>query len=82
VLTTIIDGRKRREIDPTIQLLRECASQPKHEAETPQEVKERITSMLEVLEEMSGWYDQIGGMPRPTLLKMMRMGARFAKAVS
>jgi hypothetical protein len=31
---------------------------------------------------MSGWYDQIGGMPRPTLLKLMRMGARVAKAVS
>src|SRR5687768_16966311 len=24
VLTTIVDGRKRREIDPTVQLLREC----------------------------------------------------------
>lgn len=82
VLTTIVDGRKRREIDPTVQMLRECASESKHDSETPQEVKERITSMLEFLEEMSGWYDQIRAMPRPTLLKLMRMGARVAKAVS
>ena len=81
VLTTIVDGRKRREIDPTVLLLRECASESKNDAETPQEVKERISSMLEFLEEMSGWYDQIRGMPRPTLLKLMRMGARVAKAV-
>jgi DNA-binding transcriptional regulator GbsR (MarR family) len=82
VLTAIVDGRKRREIDPTIQVLRECASEAKHDAETPQDVKERIANMLEFLEEMSGWYEQIRAMPRPTLLKLMRMGARVAKAVS
>jgi DNA-binding transcriptional regulator GbsR (MarR family) len=82
VLTTIVDGRKRREIDPTLQMLREFAAESKHDTETPQEVKDRLTSMLEFLEEMTGWYDQIRGMPRPTLLKLMRMGARVAKAVS
>ncbi len=82
VLTTIVDQRKRREIDPTVQLLRECTAEAKHDVETPQDVKERLVSMLEFLEEMSGWYDQIRGMPRPTLLKLMRMGARVAKAVS
>jgi DNA-binding transcriptional regulator GbsR (MarR family) len=81
VLTTIVDGRKRREIDPTVQMLRECANESKHDGETPQDVKDRIASMLEFLEEMSGWYDQIRGMPRPTLIKLMRMGARVAKAV-
>lgn len=82
VLTTIVDGRKRREIDPTVQMLRECAAESKQDTQTPQEVKDRLTSMLEFLEEMTGWYDQIRGMPRPTLLKLMRMGARVAKAVS
>lgn len=81
VLTTIVDQRKRREIDPTVQLLRDCTAEAKHDSETPQDVKERLASMLEFLEEMSGWYDQIRGMPRPTLLKLMRMGARVAKVV-
>lgn len=81
VLTTIVDGRKRREIDPTVQMLRECAAESKQDAETPAEVKQRLNSMLEFLVEMSGWYDQIRGMPRPTLLKLMRMGARVAKVV-
>ena len=82
VLTTIVDGRKRREIDPTILVLREFASESKQDTETPAEVKERLNSMLEFLEEMTGWYDQIRDMPRPTLLKLMRMGSRVAKAVS
>jgi DNA-binding transcriptional regulator GbsR (MarR family) len=82
VLTTIMDQRKRREIDPTLQLLRDCAADAKHDHETPQQIKERLATMLEFLEEMTGWYDQIRGMPRPTLLKLMRMGTRVAKAVS
>ncbi|HKE97139.1 MAG TPA: MarR family transcriptional regulator [Povalibacter sp.] len=81
VLTTIMDGRKRREIDPTLLMLRECVQESKRDHETPEQVKERIATMLEFLEEMTGWYDQIRGMPRPTLLKLMRMGTRVAKVV-
>lgn len=82
VLTVIMDGRKKREIDPTLQMLRESVAQSKNDTETPEQVKERIGVMLEFLEEVSGWYDQIRGMPRPTLLKLMRMGTRVAKIVS
>jgi len=81
VLTVIMDGRKRREIDPTLQLLRECSVESKKDHETPEDVKERLTTMLEFVEELSGWYEQIRGMPRPTLLKLMRMGTRVAKVV-
>jgi DNA-binding transcriptional regulator GbsR (MarR family) len=79
VLTMIMDGRKKREIDPTLQMLRECVAETKRDHETPEQVKERVGSMLEFLEEVSGWYDQIRTMPRPTLLKLMRMGAKVAR---
>ena len=82
VLTVIMDGRKKREIDPTLQMLRESVAASKNDTETPEQVKERISVMLEFLEEVSGWYDQIRAMPRPTLLKLMRMGTRVAKIVS
>jgi DNA-binding transcriptional regulator GbsR (MarR family) len=81
VLAVIMDGRKKREIDPTVQTLRECVADAKRDHETPEEVKERIASMLEFIEELSGWYEQIRGMPRPTLLKLMRMGTKVAKVI-
>ncbi|WP_293848104.1 GbsR/MarR family transcriptional regulator [Steroidobacter sp.] len=82
VLTMIMDGRKKREIDPTLQMLRECSADAKKDHETPEQVKQRIGDMLEFLEEVSGWYDQVRGMPRPTLLKLMRMGTKVAKIVT
>jgi DNA-binding transcriptional regulator GbsR (MarR family) len=82
VLTMIMDGRKKREIDPTLQMLRECSADARKDHETPEQVKQRIGDMLEFLEEVSGWYDQIRAMPRPTLLKLMRMGTKVAKIVT
>src|SRR5688572_21142810 len=82
VLAMIMDGRKKREIDPTLQMLRECSADAKKDHETPEQVKERIAVMLEFLEELAGWYDQIRAMPRPTLLKLMRMGTKVAKIVT
>jgi DNA-binding transcriptional regulator GbsR (MarR family) len=81
VLTVIMDGRKKREIDPTLHVLRECTADARRDHETPEAVKERIATMLEFLEEISGWYEQVRPMPRTTLLKLMRMGTRVAKIV-
>jgi DNA-binding transcriptional regulator GbsR (MarR family) len=82
VLTMIMDGRKKREIDPTLQMLREATADAKKDQETPEPVKQRISDMLEFLEELSGWYEQVRTMPRPTLLKLMRMGTKVAKIVT
>lgn len=82
VLTVIMDGRKKREIDPTLLVLRECMADSKTDTETPEQVKERLGAMLEFVEELSGWYEQVRSMPRGTLLKLMRMGTKVAKVVA
>ena len=82
VIRAIIEGRKRREIDPTLAALRECAAQLKtRHARRPAAVRERIVTQLEFLETVTRWYDSMKRMPRKTLLKMMRMGERIAKVI-
>jgi DNA-binding transcriptional regulator GbsR (MarR family) len=81
VIRSIIEGRKRREIDPTLQALRDCVTQLERDDGTPRAVRERIKSQLEFMETMTQWYDSIKRMPRKSLLKMMRMGERIAKLV-
>jgi DNA-binding transcriptional regulator GbsR (MarR family) len=79
VIRAIMEGRKKREIDPTLTALRECAAQLKNDKETPAAVRERIVTQLEFLETVTRWFDAMKRMPRKTLLKMMRMGERIAK---
>ena len=80
ILTVIMDGRKRREIDPTLSVLRQCTQDSKADGETPQEIKDRIAAMLEFVDELSHWYEQIRGMPRKRLLKLMRVGKKVTRA--
>ena len=81
VIRIIVEGRKRREIDPTIAALRECQGLLAHDTETPRAVRERILSQLEFLESLTHWYEGISTLPRKTLLRMMRLGERIAKVI-
>jgi DNA-binding transcriptional regulator GbsR (MarR family) len=81
VIRVIIEGRKRREIDPTLAFLRDCVAELENDADTPAEVRERIAGQLEFMETLTRWYDSIKGLPRKTLLKMMRLGEKIAKVI-
>jgi DNA-binding transcriptional regulator GbsR (MarR family) len=81
VIRAIMEGRKRRELDPTLAALREYAAQLKNDRETPPAVRERIVAQLEFLETVTRWFEAMKRVPRKTLLKMMRMGERIAKLI-
>jgi DNA-binding transcriptional regulator GbsR (MarR family) len=81
VIRVIMEGRKRRELDPTLAALRDCAALLERDRDTPAGVRDRILAQLEFLETMTRWYDSIKRLPRKTLLKMMRMGERIAKVI-
>ena len=73
----ILNERKKREIDPTVQLLRECAA----DAEKGREeyARERLSEMRDFLEAMSGWYDQIDAMSTPMVVKFVKLGDKLRK---
>jgi DNA-binding transcriptional regulator GbsR (MarR family) len=81
MIRTIAEGRKRRELDPTLAALKECQALLAHDAETPEAVRKRIVAQLEFLETLSEWYERISALPRATLMKMMRLGEKIARVI-
>ncbi len=79
LLMTILEERKKRELEPTLTLLRQCMLEMEHDNETPQQVKDRIESMLTFVSTLTDWFDQVKNLPRATLIKLMKMGATIAK---
>jgi len=77
----IIEQRKQRELNPTLTMLRNCASEVDNEKETDPITKQRIHNMLEFVDSTSRWYDEISGVPTSTLTKLMAMGKRITKLV-
>lgn len=73
---TIMEGRKQRELDPTLSVLRECVLDSENDRQTPEDVKARIKQVLSFMETLDTWHQQIKGVPKSTLLKLIKLGAR------
>lgn len=77
----IIEQRKQRELNPTLRMLKRCASEVDEEQDTDPVTKERIHNMLDFVERTSNWYEQISDVPSTTLTKLMSLGATITKLV-
>ena len=75
------EERKKREIDPTLSILRACAMEATTDGQTAPETRQRIEGLLEFLETMSSWYEQVKSLPKPVLVTLMKMGGRVARFV-
>jgi DNA-binding transcriptional regulator GbsR (MarR family) len=82
MLMTIVEGRKRREIDPTLEILRECVREAETDGETPADVKAKLERLRAMTEQLSGWYDQMRHIPRPVLMKLLGLGAKITSLVA
>ena len=81
MLMKIAAERKRREIDPTIQLLGELAESLDGRTQLPPHIHERIGRMHEFLVTLTNWYDDVRRLPRPTLVALMKLGGRIARFI-
>jgi DNA-binding transcriptional regulator GbsR (MarR family) len=79
IFNCVVAERKKREIDPTLTLLRQCEIEAEGDTETPKEVKERISRMTEFLETLTSWYEQMSTIPETTLVKLMKLGSRITR---
>ena len=73
----IVEERKRRELDPTLALLRKCAADKDPKASAY--AKEKIRGTLEFLEMLNKWYEDMKGLPLPLLLSVLRMGGKVTR---
>ncbi len=81
MLLTIVEGRKRREIDPILTMLRQCELEMEEDADTPEGVKERIRDMGSFVSTLTDWYEQMSTLPKSTLVTLLNMGAKIAKFI-
>jgi DNA-binding transcriptional regulator GbsR (MarR family) len=71
----IVEERKRREIDPTLALLRECvADAERQKSAADATTRERLSELLHFFETMSGWYAQMRKAPTTVLVKAVKLG--------
>ena len=76
----VLDERKRREVDPTLAMLRECVAEAeKNKADTY--THDKLSELLGFFETMGGWYEQIRKLPTAAVIKFVKMGDKLFKTL-
>jgi DNA-binding transcriptional regulator GbsR (MarR family) len=78
LLRTIVRERQRREIAPTIEVLRGLLADPGISKE-PTEAKLRMRETLELLETLTAWSDEMLKLDTQTLTKVLKLGGKIKR---
>ena len=76
IFLRIAVGRKEREIDPAIAVLKSCVAETERDPSVSAVAGARLKEMLAFVELMDGWYSQMLTVPKSNLATLVRLGAR------
>ena len=79
IFRVIVEERKRREIDPTLTVLRECAIEGEHDALLEAPALARMNEVLAFLDMLGASYDDYKQLPPATLQRILKMGGKVAR---
>ena len=72
MFSVIVEERKKREIDPTLAVLRECVAES-----NDKETRKRIKDLLSFFEEMTSLYDEFRKMPGGALRQVLKIRGQW-----
>jgi DNA-binding transcriptional regulator GbsR (MarR family) len=79
---TILKERKHREIDPTLNVLRNCVAELDQAGADDAYAQERLQEMLDFFETVTAVFEQLEQLPIESLKRMAHLGDNFAKVLS
>ena len=74
-------GRKAREIDPAIAVLKACVSDAASDTRVPAAARKRLAEMLNFTQSVDKSFTEIMMLPAPMLAKLIRTGGAVAKLI-
>jgi len=80
IVRTLVEERKKREIDPTLSMLREALMETPESA-YERHAQERMRTMHELMDMMSDWYDDVRRIETERLVQLMKLGSRITRVL-
>ncbi|MDD2869569.1 GbsR/MarR family transcriptional regulator [Neomegalonema sp.] len=78
ILRVLAEERKKREIDPTLSVLRELLLQtPRDDAD--RHAQARLAEMHEMIESLTSWYDDVKKLETERLMALLSLGAKVTR---
>jgi DNA-binding transcriptional regulator GbsR (MarR family) len=80
IFQTLAQERRKREVDPTLSMLREAVMDPVKDP-IDQYAQGRMREMHDLIELVTGWFSEMQSMDQATLTRLMKMGSRVQKVL-
>ena len=80
VFQTLAEERRRREIEPTLSMLRNALLEHP-DSEADRYAQERMKGMHDLIELMTSWFDDVQRLDQQTLSTLMKMGAKVQRVL-
>src|SRR5438045_9777604 len=77
----VLDERKKREIDPTLAVLRACIAEAEKDKHTDAHTQQRLRDLADFFETTTAWYGQIRQWPTSALTKFVKLGDKIRKLI-
>ena len=77
----VLNERKRREIDPTMQMLDECIADAEKNKATDAYTEQRLRDLREFFGTTSAWYSQVCQLPASGIVKFLKLGDKVLKTL-
>jgi DNA-binding transcriptional regulator GbsR (MarR family) len=77
----VLNERKRREIDPSMQMLNECIAENEQAKPIDAYTQQRLCDLREFFETTSAWYVQIRQWPTSAIVKFVKLGDKVLKVL-
>jgi DNA-binding transcriptional regulator GbsR (MarR family) len=75
----VLDERKRREIDPTIEILEQCINEASKDKEKDRITEERLRELQRFFQITTAWYTQVARLPAAALVKFLSVGDKILR---
>ena len=82
MFTVIVEERKRREIDPTIAVLRECSMEIDRNTAEDKEARKRIRELLSFFEQTNVVYEEFRGLPGGVVRQLFKLRGNLKRFFS
>jgi DNA-binding transcriptional regulator GbsR (MarR family) len=79
IFRVVMDERKKRELDPTLGMLRECVAEAGADPAVDKAARARMQATLELMETVMRAYDDFRHLPPATVKRLLKMGGKIAR---
>jgi DNA-binding transcriptional regulator GbsR (MarR family) len=77
----VLDERKKREIDPTLRMLKECLAEAEKDKTTDEYTEQRLRDLHNFFETTTAWYVQVRQWPTSAMVKFVKLGDKVLKVL-